>query len=347
MAMHVLQLGPYPPPEGGITRNMLAIRERLREKGHRCSIIATSRSASIDGEPGVSHPRSAAELIKLLRRSDHDVLHLHVGGDISRRVLSLALAATVFGGPRTVLTMHSGGYARTDDAKRASPESARGRIFRRFSGIIAVNDELADMFRRYGVDASWISVIAPHALEPPDETVAVDPRLKAFCENHSPLLVAVGGLEVDYEPMFLVAAIEDILRDHPRAGLMIVGSGSMKNEVESAVAASGNADAICLAGDVPHAQALHLIQRADVMLRTTLFDGDAISVREALFFGTPVIATDNGMRPEGVRLIAQGDRAGLLERIREALNAKSEREPTLEADHSNIERVIDLYSSLL
>jgi glycosyltransferase involved in cell wall biosynthesis len=326
---------------------MLAIRERLRVKGHRCSIIATSRSSTVSDEPGVSHPRWAAELIKLLRYSDHDVLHLHIGGDISRRVLSLALAATVFGGPRTVMTMHSGGYAMTDEAKRAKPNSARGRIFRRFSRVIGVNDELADVFRRHGVDGSRISVIAPYGLEPPEESVVLAGPLNEFCERHSPLLVAVGGLEPDYEPIFLLKAMKDILRDYPRAGLMIVGGGSMRGEVAAAVATSGNAAAICLAGDVPHAETLHLIQRADVMLRTTLFDGDAISVREALFFGTAVIATDNRMRPEGVRLIAQGDRAGLLERIREAMNTKTEREPTLDADHSNIDRVIDLYSSLV
>ncbi|MCV4567241.1 hypothetical protein OFB72_32285, partial [Escherichia coli] len=53
-------------------------------------------------------------------------------------------------------------------------------------------------------------------------------------------------------------------------------------------------------GDLPHVITLQMISSANVLLRTTRFDGDAISVREALFLGTPVIATDNGMRPEGV-----------------------------------------------
>src|SRR3954453_23542749 len=97
MAIHVLQLGPYPPPEGGITRNMLAIRDRLRARGDRCSIIATSKSMSIGNETDVYHPRSATELISLIRKIDHDVLHMHVGGDINRRFLSLMVAAATFG----------------------------------------------------------------------------------------------------------------------------------------------------------------------------------------------------------------------------------------------------------
>jgi glycosyltransferase involved in cell wall biosynthesis len=57
------------------------------------------------------------------------------------------------------------------------------------------------------------------------------------------------------------------------------------------------------------------MRNADVMLRTTLFDGDAISVHEALYLGTPVIATDNGMHPEGVRLILNADRNALVREI--------------------------------
>src|SRR5438105_8526009 len=40
-------------------------------------------------------------------------------------------------------------------------------------------------------------------------------------------------------------------------------------------------------------RSLRAIADADVLLRTTLYDGDAISVREALYLGTPVVATDN------------------------------------------------------
>ena len=57
------------------------------------------------------------------------------------------------------------------------------------------------------------------------------------------------------------------------------------------------------------------------MLRTTWYDGDALSVREALHFGLPVIATDNGMRPAGVRLIPPRDLKELLAAIDDALGS--------------------------
>ena len=64
---------------------------------------------------------------------------------------------------------------------------------------------------------------------------------------------------------------------------------------------------------------LRAIWDADVFLRTTLYDGDSVAVREALHLGTPVVATDNGMRPEGVRLFPVGNLDALCDRIEQAL----------------------------
>lgn len=346
MPLHVLQLGPVPPPEGGISRNMLAIRDELRAAGHRCSIIATSKSTVESNEPDVYHPRSKTALMGLLRNLDHEVLHLHIGGGVTKRVLALAYACTLFGGMRTVMTLHSGGYATTDAAKNAKSSSLAGRVFRRFSRIIAVNEDLADVFRRYGVAEEKLSVIMPYSLKAPDDNITVPVDLASFCKSHSPLLLAVGGLEKDYDPLMQIAAMRDIVHDLPNAGLMIVGSGSMRVEVEGAIQKSGCAENIYLAGNVDHGVTLHLIRDADIVLRTTLFDGDAISIREAMFLDTRVIATNTATRPDGVHLIGVGDSAGLVEKIKEIAASKNETQAATEPDNSNILAVLSLYREM-
>src|SRR5215207_1728951 len=102
--MHVVQLGPYPPPEGGISRNILAIREFLQKNGHRCSIIATSKSSFIKPETDVYHPSNPFQLIKLLAGLKFDVLHVHVGGEIPWRVLAFLLICSFFGRKKSVFT---------------------------------------------------------------------------------------------------------------------------------------------------------------------------------------------------------------------------------------------------
>jgi len=346
MPIHVLQLGPYPPPEGGITRNMLAIRERLLERGDSCSVIATSKSSRVTDDANVYRPRSAAELISLIRKIDHDILHLHVGGDINRRVVSLMLAVATFG-TRPLLSFHSGGYPKTAEAQRAHPNTVRGRIFRRFERLIVVNDELAQVFRTYGVDRERLAIIVPFALAPRSMDAKLPQHIEDFANSRSPVLVAVGGVEPDYEPLFLVDAMKGIIDGHPNAGLVIVGGGSMRASVEAAVAESGYPSSILIAGDLPHDETVNLMARSDAMLRITLFDGDAISVREALFVGTPVIATDNAIRPDGVNLTPRGDAQELLKSVDEVLAHPPKRPQNITADLSNIDKVLALYDELL
>ena len=83
------------------------------------------------------------------------------------------------------------------------------------------------------------------------------------------------------------------------------------------------------------------------MLRTTLYDGDALSVREALQLGTPVVATDNGMRPTGVRLIPISDLQALVAAIELELQPPRTSEPQPVADEGNIQAVFDFYRELL
>ena len=347
MSLHVVQLGPVPPPEGGISRNITAIWDELCSRGHRCSVVATSKSAAVIPQADVYRPRSAIQLIGHVRELRPDVLHLHVGGDVSRRVMSLAFAASMLAS-KTVLTLHSGAFPLSDHGKHASRATLRGFVLRRFSHVIAVNQSIAEVFQRYGIVDDRISVILPQALKSPDRTIELREDLSRFAEAHSPFILSVGGLENEYDPIFQISSMSRILGEMPNAGLMIVGNGSMQREVSVALSQTRYSDRVMLAGNIDHGQTLRLIEDADVMLRTTLFDGDAISVREGLYVGTPVIATDNGMRPDGVRLIRSGDSDGLVRRIAEAyLAGKAPRDRPLTADNTNICALVDLYESLM
>ena len=164
---------------------MLSIRDELRQSGHKCSIIATSRSSSIIEDSDVYHPRSKIALIRLLRRLKFDVLHLHIGGDVTPRVLALALTCSIFGRKKSVLTLHSGGFAVSDKADEARTVSITGLVFRRFSRIIAVNEKLADVFQRFSVPKERVTVISPHTLQTPDDNVAVPEELASFCARNA------------------------------------------------------------------------------------------------------------------------------------------------------------------
>jgi glycosyltransferase involved in cell wall biosynthesis len=84
----------------------------------------------------------------------------------------------------------------------------------------------------------------------------------------------------------------------------------------------------------------------DALLRTTLYDGDSVSVREALYLGTPVIATDNGMRPAGVRLIPISNRERLTDAVSDVVAGGQPRKPMADDGQENLRAVERLYMEL-
>lgn len=347
--MHVLQLGPYPPPEGGITRNLLAIREELRRRGHRCSVAAIAKSTAVTPEEDVHHPQSPLRLIRLLVKLDYDLLHVHAGGDVNLRFFGLLLACRVFGKGPKVLSFHSGGF--TDKHKdKARKLSLPGLIFRSFRKTICVNPAMLRMFRDFGVEEETLHLILPYRLDRPDAAVEIPRPLSDFIENHRPLLLTSGLLEKEYDLFLQIDAFERVLSKYQNAGLMIVGSGSLESELRRHIESKTYAERILLAGDVRHAVALRLIDSADLLIRTTRFDGDAIAVREAIFLGVPVIATDNGLRPYGVDLIpAPASEETLVSKIFEILEngGAVEKLGSVSDGRENIEAVVLVYEEAL
>jgi glycosyltransferase involved in cell wall biosynthesis len=343
--MRVLQLGPYPPPHGGVQTNLVAIREYLRRRGHSCDAINLTRHRGKDA--AVHYPSSAIALMRLLWELPADIVHLHFGGDLTPRLLGLALFCTILPGRKTVLTFHSGGYPGSPAGRSAAPDTLRGFVLRRLDGLIGVNEEIAALFGKFGVSRERIRTILPFAVQPPDRSLPLPERLASFLSAHSPALLTVGLLEPEYDLPMQIDAMAGILERHPRAGLLIVGAGSLEGALRSKIESVHYRDHILLYGDMPHAVTLRATLESDAVLRTTRYDGDSVSVREALYIGTPVIATDNGMRPAGVHLIPPSDPGRLRDAVFDVLTGKRVRRVPGGDGWENIRAVVQFYEELL
>ena len=344
--MRVLQLGPYPPPHGGVQTNLVAIRRFLTEQGIPCEAINLTRFRKRD-QDGVYYPKNALELGWLLVRLRYDILHLHIGGNLSARLLGLGLLCCWLPGRRAVLTFHSGGYPSSPRGRAMHSGSWRAFVLRQFDTVIAVNQEIVEFFEKCGVAPSRIRMIPPHSLSAP-EGKSLPSGLRKFFDSHQPLLLTVGLLEPEYDLPLQIELLGAVRRRYPNAGLAIIGSGSLQEQLEAQIKASPDAAHIQLCGDIDHSVTLKAIGSCDVFLRTTLYDGDSISVREALHLGVPVIATDNGMRPPGVHLIAVSDFDGCLRMIDKVLADPQPRAPRSSVTNAdNIQAVVQLYRELL
>jgi glycogen synthase len=344
--MRILQIGPYPPPHGGVQTHVVAIRRYLRGRGIPCAVINVTRHRKPDADE-VYYPKSALGVLRLLFRLSYDVIHLHIGGTLTSRLLALGLLCLLMPRSKTVLTFHSGGYPVSEEGKTAHRRTLRGFVLRRFDRVIGVNRELVGLFERVGVPPDRIRLIHPHALSTQAPADFLLPQLEKFFETNEPVLTTVGLLEPEYDLPIQIEVLDLIHKRFPNAGLVIVGSGSLEEELRNRISSKTYAKDILLCGDVPHDVTLRAIAESDVFLRTTLYDGDSISVREALHIGVPVIATDNGMRPEGIHLVPSCDLAALHGAIEERLIKGNSRKTRGEADEQNLEAVLEVYKELM
>lgn len=342
----VLLVGPYSPPRGGVQTHVTGLREYLLRQGVACEVIDLSPNRRGEGA-GVYGPAGGLDVARLLLTLRYDVAHLHFGGRLHPRLVFLTLLAGLAPGRKAVLTFHSGGYPSSPEGRAAGPLSLRGFALRRLDRVVAVNEEIAAWFRQVGVEASRIRLISPYALPAGPPALEPPEPLRSFLEKHSPVLVSVGGLEREYDPLLQLEALGRLREKFPTAGLVLVGAGSLGEELRRRADEGPCGEHVLLCGDVGREVALRVIADSDLMLRTTLFDGDSIAVREAVHFGVPVVATDRAPRPAGVRVVPAQDLAAVCEAAEQCLDGGARRAPAGVSSEENLAAVLALYEELL
>src|SRR4029077_15292030 len=166
---------------------------------------------------------------------------------------------------KTILTFHSGGYPGSPAGQTAAPATLRGFVLCRLHGLIGVNSEIAALFAKFGVRRERIRTILPFAVQPPDRSLPLPERLAAFLEAPSPALLTVGLLEPEYDLPMQINAMAEILERHPRAGLLIVGAGSLEESLRARVAGTPYRDHVLLYGDMPHELTLRATLDCDLL----------------------------------------------------------------------------------
>ena len=330
--MRVLLIGPYPPPHGGVQTHLVAIRQFLRKRAVPCAVVNITRHRKTEVEE-IYYPKNTVELIWRLLSLPHDVIHLHFGGNLSPRLLALSVVCCLIPRTKTVMTFHSGGYPTSEAGRRASWWTLRGFVLRRFDRVIGVNPELVKMFERFGVPPERARFIPPHA---ESDAAVADPEaswpedLRAFFTAHSPVLLTVGGFEPEYAIPAQIEMLGALRRSSPNAGLIAIGGGSQEQHIRGLAKATPYASHVLLCGDVPHAVTLGAIARSDLLL-----------------LGTPVLATDNGMRPAGVYLMSDSSPEPFSARVQECLRRPQSASPRqVKGDERNLEAILQLYFEL-
>lgn len=180
------------------------------------------------------------------------------------------------------------------------------------SDAIIVNSAQVQQYieREYHAPSERITVI-PNAID----LQRFRPQTRSAA---APVIVTVGRLVAQKNPLLFVAAAAALRQRLPAARFTLIGDGPMRADVEAAVRAAGLADACVLAGE--RSDVDELIGQGDLFWLTSDWEGLPNALIEALACGLPAVVTDVGGTRDLVRdgqegfVVAAGDRAGLVAR---------------------------------
>jgi glycosyltransferase involved in cell wall biosynthesis len=247
-------------------------------------------------------PRFVRKIGQVARRHGVDVIHSHLNlSNVTSRVAAAAL------GLPHVATIHLPPDEHSEDAGRRV--WADGLTARLSTRIVGVSPDTAQGYgERFGVPASRLRVI-PNGTAPRPASPGFDPaRLRAelLGDPDARFVLCAARLEERKGVADLVAAAAILRRTVPDAHVVIAGKGPEEERLAGLAREAGAEAVVHLVGfrdDMGD-----LLAAADAYCLPSYIEGLPVSVLEAMWAGTPCVATRVG----GTTFVVRDGETGLL-----------------------------------
>lgn len=197
---------------------------------------------------------------------------------------------------------------------------------RAFSGmrrIFAVRQSAVQRYRllypafadRFAFIPTWVdsTVFVPSPSDSRRELTRTALRRRIGIPPDAPLLVFVGRLDQQKNPLLLIESLRLSVAAVPNLHLAIVGDGVLRSRVQEVVRAHRLAAQVHLLGVQPPLEIAEILRGADLYVLCSAYEGMPIAMLEALATGLPVVSTDVGE----VRLVVQDGINGQISAARE------------------------------
>jgi glycosyltransferase involved in cell wall biosynthesis len=285
-------------------------------------------------------------LDRVLKEVNPQVVHTHLS--VLRYALPALLRRRV---PLVVHTLHNLAEHEAD---------AFGRIVQRFAFRravlpVAISREVSASVKRvYGLECgAMIPNCIPVENYRRNVADGMRWRERERFDRDAILFTCVGRLEPQKNPRLLVEAFATI--DDPRAHLVMLGEGSLRNELVEYIR-TRRLNRVHLLGK--RSEVKECLAASDVFVLSSNWEGNPLAVMEAMSAGLPVIGTMAGGVPELVEsgqqgfVVPLGDCAGFANAMRTLLNNPEMRAAMGNAacEHAtaafNVDRMAQGYASL-
>jgi glycogen synthase len=350
--LDVLLVGPYPPPLGGVSSHVRQVAAEMEATGYRLGVVDHFGGRHVAPPVVASLRRNPARYLLELNRQRAQVVHYHHAGRTSI-LMATALACNTRRESRWLITVHN---------HSLTPKRGRGRsrltswALNQFDDIIAVSPEVQLGLAQH-VPGRPISVLPAFCGIADAGTSSLSDETREFFGSGGVTIILSayrvrplnGGGDL-YGLRFAAGVFEALAPEIADLKLAAFLAHRPRTRVAKryltdsyrrlAIEYPGR---IHLVVGEPLAQALG---PGTIYLRPTSSDGDAVSVREALTLGVPVLASDVAKRPSGVRVLPLADRSRWVQAVRDAVtDAQSQRRapPRPVARNADLAALLALY----
>lgn len=328
-------LGINPPPLGGISIHVQRVAHKLKQQGNEVVLFDTEkRRRGLWGF--IMHE---LRMFAFLVKCKPDLVYHHTLTCFFRgRLLELA---------GVIVLKWLLGYqlVMVDHVSRFFPQQSwlykkiANLFFRALDQQVLIGSSTYKTYCEHKIFLGSRYSLEVAFLPPDSSTEAVidalyPPALSLFLKTYTPVILAnaskmvlfygVGvqsqhaGKEL-YGFDLCLSALDTLLTIYPKMGLILALSGAgddvcFKNLLKTIE----KKESVYLMYQCP-GELWPLLKRVDLFVRPTLSDGASISVQEALYYGTPVVASDVCERPAGTVLFKTGDESDFVKKITKVL----------------------------
>jgi glycosyltransferase involved in cell wall biosynthesis len=197
------------------------------------------------------------------------------------------------------------------------------RAFSQMQKIFAVRQSAVQRYRRlypqfadrFAFIPTWVdsTVFVPSPSDSSRKLTRAALRRQIGISPDAPLLVFVGRLDQQKDPLLLIDALKLSVAAVPNLHLAIVGDGVLRSRVEEVVRVHGLTTQVHFLGVRPPLEIAEILRAADLYVLCSAYEGMPIAMLEALATGLPVVCTDVGE----VRLVVHDGINGQISAARE------------------------------
>jgi len=325
--MNLIILSALPPPRGGVSTHIERLLPYLEKTKIKFVVWDHSRIRKKQGFVISLRREPVKVLLSLWRHAGVKVLYCPLSRITAGKSLFLLFMKII--GIRITATL------------AASPEQTLGHSFlnqafllalARFSShIIAANEDFRKLLIDKGISEDKISVIPAFipSKHPSIEKLPIPQDAVDFCNKCNPLIITYAyGPDLHkgedlYGLDLMVQLAQELRTGLPQAGFVVVipevTNENYINKIRNNIR-SGGLEPFFYFAIGNHISFIPFLQYADLFIRATNTDGDALTLREALYYGVPSIASNVAPRPEGTILFRNRDIQDLSRAVRENLN---------------------------